>query len=202
MTRIPKQDRARFTYEAIVEASARVLSENGWEKFSTNEIARVAGVSIGTLYEYFAHKEAILEVLLDRHVSAGEALIGEKLRHFSGPHDGSLRELMSLLVDGYISLHEHDPALHRRLSAEVPIPEAIMVRVAQMQNLLVETITSLLAVHPEASVESHELSARLVIETVDSLTHRWIIDSAGEPMSSKELRDALVSMLTKHVTRR
>ncbi|MGZ9810271.1 TetR/AcrR family transcriptional regulator [Pseudoroseicyclus sp. H15] len=60
----PKQARARATYAAILEATARILVESGVERLNTNRIAEVAGVSIGTLYQYFPTKEAILTELV------------------------------------------------------------------------------------------------------------------------------------------
>lgn len=199
MPRKPKQERAQFTYEAIVEASARVLARQGWAKCSTNRIAQVAGVSIGTLYEYFSNKEAILEVLLDRHISAGESLMAESLSTMGNPLEMPLAEIIRLLVDGYISLHEQDPALHRRLSSEVPIPKTIEDRVIRVQTGLIDAITMVLTVHPEASVSSPQLSARLVVDTVDTLTHRWIVDADGTPMPRDQLRDALITMLIHYV---
>ena len=201
MPRKPKQERAQFTYDAILEATAQVLARHGWAKCSTNRIAQVAGVSIGTLYEYFSNKEAILEVLFDRHISAGESLMAESLSTMGNPLEMPLSEIICLLVDGYISLHEQDPVLHRRLSSEVPIPPAIEARVTKIQTHLIDTIATLLTFHPEASVSSPPLSARLVVDTVDTLTHRWIVDADNTPMPSDHLRDALIAMLTQYVTR-
>lgn len=64
--RSPRQERSRSTVEAIVEAAARVLSEVGLESVSTTRIARVAGVSIGSLYQYFPGKEAIASAMIRR----------------------------------------------------------------------------------------------------------------------------------------
>ena len=62
----PKQARARHTVDAIVEASARILEEQGHGGFTTNAVADVAGVSIGTLYQYFPDKDALLGALIAR----------------------------------------------------------------------------------------------------------------------------------------
>ena len=61
--KVPKQSRAKATVDAIVTAAAQVLAGEGFVKTNTNRIARVAGVSIGSLYQYFPNKDALLAAL-------------------------------------------------------------------------------------------------------------------------------------------
>jgi AcrR family transcriptional regulator len=56
----PRQDRSRFSVEAILEAATQILESDGETGFNTNAIAARAGVSIGALYRYFPDKRAIL----------------------------------------------------------------------------------------------------------------------------------------------
>ena len=72
--RRPKQGRARSTVSAILEGAARVLAERGWAGFNTNLVAERAGVSIGSLYEYFPNKQAIADTLVSEHLTKAEAL--------------------------------------------------------------------------------------------------------------------------------
>jgi AcrR family transcriptional regulator len=74
----PLQARSKQTVEWIVEAAARVFRAEGFDA-TTNRIAELAGVSVGTLYEYFPNKEALLATLAERHVAAAEAGIGDAL---------------------------------------------------------------------------------------------------------------------------
>src|SRR5215468_1795298 len=67
--RRPRQARAQATVDAIIQATARVLIEDGYDRASTNRIAQAAGVSIGSLYQYFPSKEALVSALVDEHVS-------------------------------------------------------------------------------------------------------------------------------------
>ena len=62
----PKQSRSRATVSAILEATIRVLDQEGYEAATTTRVAEVAGVSIGTLYQYFSNRDAILDALQDR----------------------------------------------------------------------------------------------------------------------------------------
>ncbi|MBV9949075.1 MAG: helix-turn-helix transcriptional regulator, partial [Myxococcales bacterium] len=61
----PKQARAQATVSAILEATIQVLEREGLEAATTTRIAEAAGVSIGTLYQYFSHRDAILDALQD-----------------------------------------------------------------------------------------------------------------------------------------
>ena len=61
------QARSRATVDALIEATARILVREGFEKTSTNRIAEIAGVSVGSLYQYFPSKEALVAAVIDRH---------------------------------------------------------------------------------------------------------------------------------------
>jgi AcrR family transcriptional regulator len=60
----PKQARAQVTFDAILQAATRILATRGLGSFNTNHVAEVAGVSVGTLYQYFPTKEAILTQII------------------------------------------------------------------------------------------------------------------------------------------
>ena len=65
----PRQARAQHTVHAIIEAAARILEEQGHGGFTTNAVAELAGASIGTLYQYFPDKDALLGALIARETS-------------------------------------------------------------------------------------------------------------------------------------
>jgi hypothetical protein len=91
----PKQKRARVTVDSILEASKIVIEKSGLEKFNTNYIAEVAGVSIGSLYQYFKNKESILEVLLDKELTKSRSDLDEILKD---SNDKSLEEVVNTIV--------------------------------------------------------------------------------------------------------
>lgn len=64
--RMPAQQRARETVETILQATAQILAEEGSERLTTNHLARKAGFSIGTVYQYFPNREAIVLTLIER----------------------------------------------------------------------------------------------------------------------------------------
>src|SRR5882757_8447655 len=67
MRKEPRQARSRATVEAIVQAGAHVLGDRGWSGFTTNEVASVAGASIGSLYQYFPNKLALIAAIRRKH---------------------------------------------------------------------------------------------------------------------------------------
>lgn len=68
--RQPRQARSRYKVELILEATVRLLEKEGLDTLTTNAVAASAGVSIGTLYQYFPNKEAILDTLADKEMAA------------------------------------------------------------------------------------------------------------------------------------
>ncbi|PZN94376.1 MAG: hypothetical protein DCF31_09740 [Alphaproteobacteria bacterium] len=187
-----RQARSRATVDAILEAAARVLVARGWEGLNTNVVAEVAGVSIGSLYEYFRDKEALLASLHDRHLARGEALVAEvAARGLSG----SAEDVSALLVNGFVTLHRDNPKLHRVLSAEVPVSRGVRRRVAALNGAIVQLVAAGLS----GRVPDPELSARLLVDTADALTHRWIVEPGGKPISSERIAGELTSMFSAYL---
>jgi AcrR family transcriptional regulator len=77
--KLPTQSRARATFDALVEACARLLPELGYERLTTNAIAERAGVGIGSLYEYFPGKDAIIAQAVERLVERVMERLGREL---------------------------------------------------------------------------------------------------------------------------
>ncbi len=115
--RRPVQTRARQTVEAILDAVIRILKREGFDAVTTNRIAEVAGVSIGSLYQYFPDKRAIFAALHRRHVEEVDRAIQTALIENAA---SSLDHLIRALVDAMIDAHTHDPELHELLMTEVP----------------------------------------------------------------------------------
>ena len=69
----PIQGRSKATVEAILEGTIRVLLDEGFETLTTTRVAEVAGVGVGTLYQYFPAKESLLFALLEREMATLEA---------------------------------------------------------------------------------------------------------------------------------
>ncbi|WP_083339036.1 TetR/AcrR family transcriptional regulator [Chromobacterium sphagni] len=118
MRKSPRQRRSRAMVDAIIEAATRVLGSRGWADFTTNEVAAVAGVSVGSLYQYFPNKLALAEAIRQRHLDAVLAALS-----VSGDWEASatLDQRVARLIDGVVAAHSVDHALHKVLLDEVPL---------------------------------------------------------------------------------
>lgn len=115
--RVPRQRRAQLTIEAILDAVVRILKKQGVAAVNTNRIAEVAGVSIGSVYQYFPDKRAIFVALHKRHVQDIDRRIERALvEHVSSSLEGLIRGL----VDTVVEAHSADPELYELLLTEVP----------------------------------------------------------------------------------
>src|SRR5436190_22708630 len=110
--KLPQQERSRATIEAILTATARILVKEGFDRASTNRIADAAGVSIGSLYQYFPSKEALVAALVERHIeSMSAALVAEMAAVADSPLEVALRRMVTLMMQA----HAIEPELHRVL---------------------------------------------------------------------------------------
>ena len=115
--REPKQRRSRQTVEAVLGGVQRVLKRHGVEALTTNRIAEAAGVSIGSLYQYFPDKRAIFTALYDRHVDQVRHVIERTMADCTS---ASLEDFTRELVEGLANVHTEDAELHGIISGTVP----------------------------------------------------------------------------------
>lgn len=191
--RRPKQGRARSTVSAILEGAARVLAERGWAGFNTNLVAERAGVSIGSLYEYFPNKQAIADTLVSEHLTKAEALFSAAATDPSNRN--SLETLVTSLVDGFVNLHKDDPRLHRVLSSETPLNAEARARLWSLKQGLILIVANSLEGHSKNPM----IAAQLLVETADSLTHRWFSEEDGDLASPETMACELRHMLSAYL---
>jgi AcrR family transcriptional regulator len=110
----PRQPRSRTTVALILDAAIRVLDREGLDALTTSRVAEVAGFSVGTLYQYFAHRDAIIAALQDRELERASAMLDRVLSAAPPLRD---HELARSIVDELLSLYRAAPALHRVLAA-------------------------------------------------------------------------------------
>jgi AcrR family transcriptional regulator len=112
----PRQARSQATVETILEAAVRILDRDGIEAATTTNVATVAGVSVGTLYQYFADRDALLAALQEREFERALALMGEVLS--SANLTRAPRTTVMAVVRGLGELYASHPGLHRALVIE------------------------------------------------------------------------------------
>ncbi len=113
----PRQARAKVTFDALLEALARLLAERPLAEITTNHIAARAGVSVGSLYEFFPNREAILAVLVERRLEALHAHVSEGLASVA---DREPWEAIRFVLARIVRRVTADRALFRVLLREAP----------------------------------------------------------------------------------
>ncbi len=199
----PRQQRAHETRARILDAARAVFEEQGYAHGTTNRIAAVAGLSVGSLYQYFPNKDAILVELVDRDIEAGaDAVLGALAAVLGSDDDPAgvpLDHLISAAVHAMVTLHGTDRGLHRVLFEEAPRPPEQLARLRALERDLTTRVAALLGRHPEVTATDPAVAARLTIDAVESLVHRIATDAASgipDDVLTAEITRMVVAYLT------
>ncbi len=183
-----------------MEAAARVFSERGYAGGSTNWIAQTAGVSIGSLYEYFPNKDAILVSVAERHLARMMGDI-ERLLEAAQGEQPDLEALLRRFVLALLEVHERDPQLHHVVFAEAPHPPELHACVLQMEETLAHLLEALLRESREVALSDTDAAAHLVVQTAEALTHRFAHEGI-HGLPRERFVDEVVSLLSGYLRRR
>jgi AcrR family transcriptional regulator len=172
----PRQERAKATVDAILRAAAHILRTQGYEAMSTNQVAKKAGVSIGSLYQYFPSKESLVLALEDEHSAEMQRLIMQTVEQMQG---APVEVVVQTFIESFLHMHEVDPKLHRVLSEQVPriggyeklkelmLPGARLVRAWLEAN--------------QAQFRKVDLDVAtfVLVSSVEAVTHMSVLDEQG-----------------------
>jgi AcrR family transcriptional regulator len=171
--KLPKQARSEATVEAVLEAAAQVFERHGYAAGTTNRIAERAGVSIGSVYQYFPNKDAILVALVHRHIAEGTAALQPHIERLN--RGARFDEVLPDIVDSMVALHALAPGLHRVLFEETQLPPTLRAELDSLEDRLVVLATDALAAPPRSPLADLRLSARIAISAIEGLTHRLVL---------------------------
>lgn len=115
--REPRQRRARQTVDAILEAVVKIVKRSGIKAVTTNRVAEVAGVSIGSVYQYFPDKRAMFIALHEKHIEEINRLVNETIVEHA---HSSLAELIRAVVNAMVEAHASDPEFSGVIFSEIP----------------------------------------------------------------------------------
>jgi AcrR family transcriptional regulator len=180
--------------EAILTATARVLVDRGWEGLSTNRVAKRAGVSVGSLYQYFPNKEALCAELSRRHL---DRMVKRLAKVTCEAADMPLAAGIEHVVDVLFAVHSRNIALHRELVVRAPslglqdARERYEERVTRLVRVLLMTRRDELRADADL-----DLSAWLIVRQTIAVIERFVTD----PIAAV-VRDALRREVTLNITR-
>jgi AcrR family transcriptional regulator len=187
LKKLPKQDRSRITVEAIIEAAARIIEKGGLAALSTNRVAELAGVSVGSLYQYFPNKEALVEEVRERFGMRFQASTLELLGRLPGL---GLREAIRAWVTMLVDLHAQSPGVHNAVGTGTP---------AEAHGPLAVVIGGYLDSHvDEIRRSDRTLAARVLMDTAEALVHNT---SLREPALLEDPRwvDEVCDLLERYL---
>lgn len=176
--KVPSQERARRTVERILAAAEVVFDEAGYAGATTNEIAREAGISIGSLYQYFPHKDALLVELAHRHVDSMMTAVDTYTSTVASDAvdiDTILNDLVGLLV----AQHELDH-LHAIIAHQAPRTRELERELARARERFIDVADQILVDRiPGSGVR--RIAAAVVVAILDATVHQVILlETPGE----------------------
>lgn len=166
------QERSRVTVDALVEATAHILVREGYDHASTNRIAEKAGVSIGSLYQYFPGKDALVAAVIDRHKQEVTHVVRGTLAEVDAlPVKAAVRRLVTVAIDA----HRVDPRLHRVLTEQLP-RTGRMEQVETFHREAQASFAAYLARHrDEVRTPDVELAAFVCVTSIEAITHGAVL---------------------------
>ena len=192
--KLPRQERSRFTVDAILEAATDILVRDGYARLTTNRIAERAGVNVASLYQYFPGKDAIVAELRRRHGAAERAAVREALVVRRGQ---GLEVTLRTLISRGVAVHAVAPALHRAFAEYMSaqryreIEAADTAVFAEMRRFLERSAEG---------VPDVEFAMWMVATAAHAAIHNGVVERPDD-VESGRLVDELVVLLTGYLKR-
>ena len=189
--KMPRQARSQALVEAILEATARVLAERGYAGTNTNLVAERAGVSVGSVYQYFPNKDSLVTALHERHAAQMATAIANVL---AASQPRSLRGHVQAMVRALLAAHRLEPELHRVLEQEFPFFDAPKDQ-SPANDQIFQRVRQLLQEHShQIGPRDHDLATWIVLQTMESLVHAAVI-GAPQHFTSDAMDNEIVAVL-------
>lgn len=193
----PRQARSKALVTAVLDATAQVLVDKGYAGTSTNVVATRAGVSIGSVYQYFPNKDALIAALRERHATElYEAL--EAVLNSRNPQ--SLEDKLAAIVHGWMVAHQVAPDLHRVVEQEFPFFERAHHDQIPIYRSIVERVRHMLETHREQLLPDNlDLATWMVLQTIESLIHAATTTVPLPEHAPAAIEQQIVALLTRYL---
>ncbi|NUO50489.1 MAG: TetR/AcrR family transcriptional regulator [Polyangiaceae bacterium] len=190
----PRQARSKVTVDAILTAAARILVDVGYDRANVNEIARRAGVSIGSLYQYYPTKEALMNAVVERHAQTVLAAFQDGLPDFAQLPP---RDAVRAVVRRGLAVFATDPSL-RRVIREVPKLSGATASPDWDESFEI-AIAEFIRYHRAAfRPKSVDDAAKIVRVAVESIAISYAAD-APEKLKSEALVAEVLDMVERYL---
>jgi AcrR family transcriptional regulator len=191
----PRQKRAQVTVEAILTATTHILVHEGYKSLSTNRVAKVAGVSIGSLYQYFPNKEALLTAIVDNHV---QLILQTMEQHLEETEGSSFETLIRVLLKGLMDAHSVNPELHRVLKEEVS-QQACLSSMRDFEKTVLDLVrTTLEERHGELRPIDPEVGSFIISYVVEAVLRATVVSKEWQKRTD-EIFEEMVHLVTSYL---
>jgi AcrR family transcriptional regulator len=194
----PKQERSKAIVEAIYEATVRILPKLGSHKVTTKKIAEFAGVSIGSLYQYFPNKQTVLVGLMDMVAQAGTARVQKRIEEIEGK---SMTEATDAMVDIGLEIFLKEKEKVREIYRQAPELGRIPVLLKLRQSVVERLADEMKKHHPGHSTEEYVRVSFIAVNSLMGVVHTMLYDDK-QTYSVDELAYELKIMLNAYFERR
>ncbi|WP_346387466.1 TetR/AcrR family transcriptional regulator [Nocardioides sp.] len=190
----PQQQRSRAMVERIIAAGREVLLRDGYDAFSTNRVADQAGISPGSLYQYFPNKAAIMAAVIDRYSDdVADRVAGALTERLGDVGPAMIRATANALVDALAA----NVDLLRVVIEDLPAASNLDRRRALEQRVR-ELVMAYLAARPGTTRSTdHATTAWVLVMAIENLTVRYVLD--GPAISRELFLDEVVALCTGYL---
>ena len=190
----PVQARSVLTVEAIMEATVQVLLSHGMDRLTTTRVAERAGVSVGTLYQYYPNKQSLLFALLKQKLEEVSVAVEVACRQSHGkPLAEMMRHVVHRFVDAKMTRADISTALYR-ISAHVGGPE--LVKRVELRSTA--ALATMLASAPDGTARSEPFAVTLMLSAMSGAT-RSVLETGASPSMVRKLREHLILLCESYV---
>jgi len=190
----PVQARSTVTVEAIAEAAIQVLLTHGIERLTTTRVAERAGVSVGTLYQYYPNKQALLFAVLEAHLEKVAAALSRACFESHGlPLEAMVKHVIEAFVDAKMERTDISIALYR-IAAELG-GVTLVKGVGDRSNRALE---KMLITSPDAQFEDVRFVSRMMMAAMAGTT-RTVLEAGATTAMVRRLREHLVLLCQSYL---
>ncbi|MFO0551467.1 MAG: TetR/AcrR family transcriptional regulator [Polyangiaceae bacterium] len=188
----PQQERSRALVDAIVAAAERVLTERGWDAMSMKEVGAVAGVSPGSLYQYFPDKASLVAEIVERQ--SKRELEHQFIHAASLSPTSSIEEVLASMVRAALKFQELEGPLMRATLAAMPHLGRHAALVERVRSVATGLRSVMAARAPELDDRELDLSTHVLVNAIHALTHDGVLPRPAW-LDSAELERAITRLV-------
>lgn len=190
MLKIPVQRRSRETVSSIVESCARLLVQEPYHNITTDKIAEMAGVSIGSLYQFFSNREAIVAAVVDDLLERDILFMKEGFKNLPQDFDSRIRAILDLGVSRFHTERELRTAL-QNVQGLLDYWETRRVFFEHYQKLIMEHV-------PDIPGRDRNMMSLIIVSTFNNALQLSLLQSQSQENEEK-LKSEIHLMLTRYM---